>query len=81
MADRGFWVTGLWLGGNVRRLMYQPLIWPFRLGNDARRLGAALDSEDGERLADTLVDRVRRDVELRRDFLGAKMLVDEEQAV
>ena len=58
MADRGSWVTGLWLGGTVRRLMYQPLIWAFRLRHDARSLGSPLDAEDGERLPDALVDGV-----------------------
>jgi hypothetical protein len=81
IADRGFRVAGLLAGGNVRRLMYQSLIWSFYLGDDARRLRAPLDPEDRERLADALVDGVRRNLELGSDFLGGKMLVDEEQAV
>jgi len=44
---------------NVRRLMYQSLIWPAVLGNEARRLAAALDAQDMERAANALVDRVR----------------------
>ena len=49
--------------------MYQSLIWPAVLGDDARGLGAALDAEDLERLADPLIDGVRRNVELGRDLL------------
>jgi hypothetical protein len=81
MTDRGLWVAGFRLAGNVRRLMYQSLIWFFVLGDDARRLRPPLDSEEGERLADALVDRVRRDMELGRDFLRGQMLVDEEEAI
>jgi hypothetical protein len=61
--------------------MYQTLIWPSVLGHDARRLGAALDAEDLEGLADALVDGVRRNVQLGGDFLGREMLVHEAQAV
>jgi hypothetical protein len=81
MTDRGFWVTGLAKSLNVRRLMYQPLIWSAVHGNEARRLGTALDAEDLQRLADTLVDGVRRNIELARDFLGRQMLVDKAQAI
>ena len=38
---------------------------------------AALDAEDLQRLADALVDGVRRNAELGRDFLRDEMLVDE----
>jgi hypothetical protein len=51
-------------------LMYQTLIWAAVLGNEAGGLAAALNAEDVERAADALVDRVRRDVQLDRDFLG-----------
>ena len=61
--------------------MYQPLIWPAVLGDDARRLGAPLDAEDLERQADALVDRMRRNAELGGNLLGRQMLVDEAQAV
>jgi hypothetical protein len=61
--------------------MYQSLIWPAVLGDDPRRLRAALDSEDLKRLADALVDGVRRDSELGGDFLGTEMLVDETEAI
>jgi hypothetical protein len=81
MTDRGLWVARLGLGGNVRRLMYQSLIWLLVAGDDPRRLRAPLDSEDCERLADALIDGVRRDVELPGDFLGRQMLVDEQQAI
>jgi hypothetical protein len=61
--------------------MYQSLIWSLVLGHDASRLGAPLDAEDLKRLSDALVDRVRRDAELGRDFLRAQVLVDEAQAI
>jgi hypothetical protein len=42
MTDRGFWMIGLGVAGNVRRLMYQTLICPFAgagiLGHQPRRL-------------------------------------------
>jgi hypothetical protein len=81
MTDRGLGVARLGLAVNVRRLMYQPLICLLVAADDPRRLGAALDAEDRERLADALVDGVRRDMELGGDFLGREMLVDEQQAV
>ncbi|HJU76615.1 MAG TPA: hypothetical protein VJ597_01620 [Sphingomicrobium sp.] len=70
MTDRGLWVAGRTWALNVRRLMYQSLIWPGISGNEPSRLGSALDSENMKRLANALVDRVRRDVELGRDLLG-----------
>jgi hypothetical protein len=39
--------------------MYQPLICPAVLRYQARRLGAALDSKDLQRQANSLIDRVR----------------------
>jgi hypothetical protein len=81
MTDRGFGVAGLFVGGNVRRLMYQSLIWPFVPGDDTRRLRSPLDAKRGERLANALIDGVRRDVQFGRDFLGAEVLIDEEKAV
>ena len=60
---------------NVRRLMYQSLIFAAVTGDDARGLAAALDAEDMERAADALVDGVRRNVELGRDFLRGQMVV------
>jgi len=59
MTDRAVWLAGLGLGGNVRRLMYQSLIWLGILSDDACRLRTAFHAEDLERLPDALVDRVR----------------------
>jgi hypothetical protein len=61
--------------------MYQSLIWSAVLRDNPRRLCPAGDAEDREGLADSLVDRVRRDSELGGDFLGIQMLVDEAEAV
>jgi hypothetical protein len=61
--------------------MYQPLIWAAVLRDDARCLRSPLDAEDCKRLPDPLVDRVGRNSELGRDFLGAEMLVDEAEAI
>jgi hypothetical protein len=85
MTDRGFWVVGFWVCGNVRRLMYQPLIWVYAgcrvLRDEARGLCTTFDAQDRKRLSDTLVDRVRRYLELGRDFLGREVLADKAQAV
>jgi hypothetical protein len=61
--------------------MYQSLIWPTVHGNETRRLGTALDAKDLQRLADALIDGMRRNIELARDFLGRKMLIDKAQAI
>jgi hypothetical protein len=81
MTDRGLWVTGFWRGWNVRRLMYQPLIWALVLGDDARCLGPPLDAKDLKRLPDALVDGVRRNVQLGRNLLGREMPIDKSQAI
>ena len=81
MTDRGFWVAGLGVADNVRRLMYQTLIWAFVASDDPRGMRAALDAEDRESLADSLIDGVRRNLELGRDLLGGQELVDELEAV
>jgi hypothetical protein len=81
MTDRGPWVTGLELAGNVRRLMYQTLIWPAVPRHEASGLGATLDAENGKCLADALVDGVRGNAELAGDLLGRQMLVDQPQAI
>jgi hypothetical protein len=60
-ADRGLWVACGMGSLNVRRLMYQSLIWPAVLRDQARRLSAAGNAENLQRLADSLVDRVGRD--------------------
>src|SRR5690348_1082520 len=61
--------------------MYQSLIWLGILGDDARRLRTARDSKDVERLADALIDRMRRDAELGGDFLRAEVLRDQTKAI
>jgi hypothetical protein len=81
ITDRGFWVTGLGLVGNVRRLMYQSLIWRAVLSNDARRMGAPLDAQRPQRLPDPLIDGMRRNLQLGRNLLGTEVQVDEPQAV
>jgi hypothetical protein len=81
LTDRGLWVAVENPRLNVRRLMYQTLIWSAALRHDARGLGAAVDSQDMEGLADPLVDGVAGDVELARDLLGREVFVDELQAV
>jgi hypothetical protein len=81
IPDRGLWVAGCTAALNVRRLMYQSLIWAAVLCDDACCLAAALYSKDVESAADALVDGVRRDVELGRDLFRRQVLVDEEQTV
>ena len=81
MTDRGLWLAGLRLVGNVRRLMYQPLIWAAVPRDDARGLGAALDAEDLEGLANALIDRVRGNPQLCGNLFRGKMLVDKAEAV
>jgi hypothetical protein len=66
---------------NVRRLMYQSLIWPAVLRDEPRRLLARVDSEGVKRLANSLVDGVRGNAELGGDLLRAEVLVDKAQAV
>src|SRR5205085_235632 len=80
-AGRGLWVAGIAKCLNVRRLMYQSLIWGAVLRHQARGLGAAFDAENLQSLADTLVDGVRRNIELGRDFLRRQMLVNQPQTV
>lgn len=80
MTDRPFLVIGERDSGNVRRLMYQPLIWPDAAGNKARGLAATLDSKHLQRATNALIDGMRRDSELGSDFLGGKMVVDEPKA-
>jgi hypothetical protein len=81
MTDRGFWLAARGIALNVRRLMYQSLIWLGILSDDPRRLCAALDAEDRQGLPNALVDRMRRYTELDGDLLGAEVLVDQPQAV
>jgi hypothetical protein len=59
MSDRGIWVAVAGRRLNVRRLMYQTLIWARMLRHDPRRLRPALDSERVQGLANPLIDGVR----------------------
>jgi hypothetical protein len=59
IANRGVRVTWFRIGGNVRRLMYQSLIWWSVLVDQARRLAAAVNTKDLKRLPDALVYGVR----------------------
>jgi hypothetical protein len=61
--------------------MYQTLIWPTVLRYEARGLGAPFNAEDLKRLADALIDRVRRDFQFRGNLFRRQMLVDEAQAI
>ena len=81
MTDRGSWLACTGVPLNVRRLMYQSLIWPLVAGDDPRSLRAALYSKDSEGLPNSLIDCVRRDMKLGRDFLGAEVLIDKAQAI
>jgi len=66
---------------NVRRLMYQSLIWLGVVGHEPGRLRTASDAESLERLPDALVDGMRGDSQLDRNFLRRQMLSDEAQAI
>src|SRR5690348_4703140 len=81
MPDRGVWLAAGEPAVDVRRLMYQSLIWLGKLRDDARGLLPAVHAKDAERLPDPLVHGVRGNVELGRDFLRRQMLVHEAQAV
>ena len=61
--------------------MYQSLIWPVDLGDEASGLRPALHAEDIQSAANALVDRVRRYAELHRNLFRGKMLIDEPQSV
>jgi hypothetical protein len=61
--------------------MYQSLIWPVMLGDDASRLRSPLYAKRLKSAANSLVDRMRRDFELGRDFLRTQVLVHKQQAV
>jgi hypothetical protein len=66
---------------NVRRLMYQPLIWGAVGRDEARGVLALADFQDLKRLADALVDSMRRNPKLDRDLFRGQMLVDKQQTV
>jgi hypothetical protein len=76
--------TGVALGAaalNVRRLMYQMLICAVDLRDHARSLGPALNAEEMQGAANALIDCMRGNTELDRDFLGRQMLVDKQQGI
>ena len=81
MTDRVPWVARINLALNVRRLMYQTLIWLVVLRHEASGLSSPFNAEDVDRLSNALIDGVRRDIEFARDLLGRQMPVDETQAV
>ena len=81
IADRGLWVAGFAWCLNVRRLMYQTLIWTTVLSDQPGGLRAAFDTKNLQRFTNPLVDRVRRNIELDRDLFRRPMLVDETQAI
>jgi len=81
IADRAGLVARGSLDLNVRRLMYQSLIWLANLRDEARRLRSAGNAEDVQSLPDPLIHGVRRDSELDRDFLRREVLADEAQAI
>src|SRR5215218_4729640 len=66
---------------NVRRLMYQSLIWPVHLRDQPRSLRPALDAEHVQGTADALIDSMGGNAELDRNLFGRPMLVDQQQAV
>ena len=81
MTDRSNWLAEPGAGLNVRRLMYQSLIWSTVLGDHARRLGPPFHSKRLQRVADSLVYCVGRDAKLDGDLLGREVLVDQSQAI
>jgi hypothetical protein len=89
MTDRGSWLEANPVGLNIRRLMYQTLMWARVEAESARRvardhaggLSAPLDAEDVQGAANALVDGMRGNVELGGDFLGRKMLLNQAQAI
>src|SRR4030095_14927270 len=66
---------------NVRRLMYQTLIWSLHLRDHARCLRTAIDAQHMQGAANALVDGVRGNAEFDGDFLGGHMMIDEQQAI
>lgn len=80
-TDRLNGLAGIGVALNVRRLIYQTLIWAKLSRHQTRGLRPALNPEDLEREADALVDGVRGNTELDRNFLGREMLVDQAEAI
>jgi len=80
-AGRSVGVAGFVKCLNVRRLMYQTLIWSAELRDETSGLRTPLHAERVERLTDALVDSMGGDPKLVRDLLGRQMLVDQAQAI
>jgi hypothetical protein len=81
MTDRSACLLpGPWIL-NVRRLMYQSLIWVAETRDDASGLRAPLHAQRLKRAPYSLIDGVRRYVQLSRDLLRGEVLVDEQQAI
>jgi hypothetical protein len=80
-TDRIGWVARGRFALNVRRLMYQSLIWAVHPSYQSRSLRTSLDAQDVERTSDSLVNRMRGNPEFNGDFLGRKMLIDQKQRV
>lgn len=66
---------------NVRRLMYQSLIWSAVLRDHPCGLAAPLNLEDRQGLANTLVDCVRRDLQPGGDLFRTQVLINKAQTV
>jgi hypothetical protein len=81
ITDRGLWFGRFGRSLNVRRLMYQTLIWPVVAGHDARSLGPPFNAEDLERLTHALVDGMRRNPQLGGNLFGRQVLVDKAKAI
>jgi len=69
-SDRGLWFAEFAVALNVRRLMYQSLIWAGALRNDARGLAAAFHAEDVQSPPNALVYGMWGDGELARNLFG-----------
>ena len=85
MTDRPQFVAGGRGRVDVRRLMYQALIWGAFVSrgrrHDPRRFTASLDAQRMNGLTNPLVDSVRRNAKAERDFLRRQMLVDQGEAL
>jgi hypothetical protein len=63
---------------NVRRLMYQPLIWCVHPSDHAGSLDPALNLQDLQSAADALIDSMWRNAQFDRDLFRGKVLVYEQ---
>jgi hypothetical protein len=83
MTNRPTDLRGVGVSVDVRRLMYQPLIWLGEAtlgGNQARGLRSTLHAKDLQGLANALIDGVRRNAEMAGNLLRREMLVHKLQA-